>query len=55
MRVEVQVAVPKPPKRVIARGDVPAEKLDAVAKGMRESPLREQLEKMGKREVRSKK
>ena len=55
MRVEVQVAVPKPAKRVIARGEVPAEKLDAVAKRMRESPLREQLEKMAKKEVRSKK
>ena len=49
MRVEVQVAVPKPPKRVIARGEVPAEKLEAVAKRMKESPLKEQLEKMGKR------
>jgi hypothetical protein len=46
MRVEVQVALPKPAKRVIARGEVPAEKLDAVAKRMRESPLREQLERM---------
>lgn len=46
LRVEVQVAVPKPPRRVIARGAVPAEKLEAVAKRMRESPLREQLEKM---------
>ena len=55
MRVEVQVTVPKPPRRVIARGEVPAEKLDALAKRMRESPLREQLEKMGKKEVRSKK
>lgn len=49
MRVEVQVAVPKPPRRVVARGPVPAEKLDAVAKGMRESPLREQLERMSGR------
>jgi hypothetical protein len=49
MRVEVQVAVPKPATRVIARGEVPAEKLDAVAKRMRESPLREQLERMGKK------
>ena len=49
MRVEVQVAVPKAAKRVVARGEVPAEKLDAVAKRMRESPLREQLEKMGRK------
>jgi len=49
MRVEVQVAVPQPAKRVIARGEVPAEKLDAVAKRMRESPLREQLERMGRK------
>ena len=49
LRVEVQVAVPKPARRVIARGEVPAEKLDAVAKRMRESPLREQLEKMSGR------
>ncbi|HEX4331180.1 MAG TPA: DciA family protein [Usitatibacter sp.] len=49
IRVEVQVAVPKAPRRVIARGEVPAEKLGAVAKGMRESPLREQLERMSGR------
>jgi hypothetical protein len=46
LRVEVQVAVPKPARRVVTRGEVPAEKLDALAKSMRESPLREQLEKM---------
>lgn len=46
MRVEVQVAPPKPPRRVIARGEVPAEKLDVIAKRMKDSPLRKQLEKM---------
>lgn len=46
MRVEVQVAQPKPARRVIARGEVPAEKLDAIARRLRESPLRDQLEKM---------
>lgn len=46
IRVEVQVAEPKAPRRVVARGEVPAEKLDALAKRMRASPLRDQLERM---------
>lgn len=46
LRVEVQVAAPKAARRVIARGEVPAEKLDVIAKRMKDSPLREQLEKM---------
>src|SRR5690348_3251465 len=46
LRVEVQVDPPKPPRRVIARGEVPAEKLDVIAKRMKDSPLRKQLEKM---------
>jgi len=48
MRIEVQVAVPKPARRVAARAEIPAEKLGEVAKGLRESPLREQLEKMAR-------
>jgi hypothetical protein len=48
MRIEVQVAVPKPARRLAARGELPAEKLGEVAKGLRESPLREQLEKMSR-------
>jgi len=49
LRVEVQVAEPAPPRRVRTRGEVPAEKLGALARGMRASPLREQLEKMSGR------
>ena len=48
IRVEVQVAVP-PPKRIVrARGELPAEKLAGVARGLSESPLREKLEEMAR-------
>ena len=49
IRVEVQVSQPKARARTIARGEVPAEKLAKVAERMRESPLREQLERMSGR------
>jgi Dna[CI] antecedent DciA-like protein len=49
MRVEVQVPDAKPPRRVVARGEMPAATLEKVARGMRESPLREQLERMSAR------
>jgi hypothetical protein len=48
MRVEVQVSEPKPPRRVVVRGEMPAEKLTEIAGRMRESPLRDQLERMSK-------
>jgi hypothetical protein len=46
IRVEVQVSDVTPRRRVIARGAVPQEKLAKVADRLRDSPLREQLEKM---------
>jgi len=49
LRVEVQVVQPKARARVIARGEVPAEKLGELADRLSESPLREQLEKMSGR------
>lgn len=52
MRVEVQVPEAKPARRVLARGQVPAAKLSDVASRMRESPLREQLERMSGRETK---
>ncbi|HEX4781465.1 MAG TPA: DUF721 domain-containing protein [Usitatibacter sp.] len=52
MRVEVQVSVPKPPRRAVPRGELPAAKLSEVAGRMRESPLREQLERMSGRNAK---
>jgi len=52
MRVEVQVPEAKPPRRVVARGEMPAAKLGEVARRMRESPLREQLERMSGRDAK---
>jgi Dna[CI] antecedent, DciA len=52
IRVEVQVSDVTPPRRVIARGAVPQEKLGKVAERLRESPLREQLERMSGRNAK---
>ena len=48
IRVEVQVAVPAPKRVVRARGEIPAEKLAGVARGLSQSPLREKLEEMAR-------
>jgi len=52
MRVEVQVPEAKPSRRVVTRGELPAAKLSEVASRMRESPLREQLERMSGRNAK---
>jgi hypothetical protein len=46
IRIEVQVEVPPPKRAVVSRGELPAEKLAAVAKRLADSPLKETLERM---------
>ena len=46
IRIEVQVAVGKPRRRVIARGEMPREALGNVAKHLSDSPLKDTLEKI---------
>ena len=46
IRIEVQVEVPPPKRPVVSRGELPAEKLAAVAKRLSDSPLKETLERM---------
>jgi hypothetical protein len=48
VRIEVQVAVPVKKRPVVARGEVPREKLSKVAQGLAESPLKEALERMAR-------
>lgn len=54
IRVEVQVEV-KPPRRpVVSRGEVPHEKLAAVAQSLSDSPLKETLARMARDQTISK-
>lgn len=46
IRVEVQVTVPPPRRKVVARPPLPKEKLAAVASGLAEGPLKETLERL---------
>jgi hypothetical protein len=46
IRIEVQVAIPAPKRRVVTRGEVPAERLSEVAEGLSDSPLKETLERI---------
>ena len=46
MRIEVQVKERTPPRRVVARTEVPREKLAKVADGLSDSPLKETLARM---------
>ncbi len=52
IRVEVQVAVPVPKRPVKSRGELPAEKLERVARGLSDSPLREKLEEMARDQIK---
>jgi len=52
LRVEVQVAIPKPRRVVTPRGEVPAGKLAEVARGLAESPLRKALEEIAGRDAK---
>lgn len=54
MRVEVQVRIVTPPRAARARGEMPAEKLAGVARGLADSPLRKTLEGIAKGRTRLK-
>jgi hypothetical protein len=46
IRIEVQVDVPAPRRAVVSRGELPADKLASVARGLSDSPLKQALERM---------
>lgn len=47
MRIELQVNDGKRRARIVARSEVPREKLSAVARRLADSPLKEALERIG--------
>ncbi|HYC35100.1 MAG TPA: DciA family protein [Usitatibacter sp.] len=47
IRIEVQVSVPPRKRPVVTRGEMPAEKLAALASGLADSPLKDALERIG--------
>jgi hypothetical protein len=49
IRIEVQVERAQPPRRVKPRGEMPAERLESVAKSLGESPLKAELERIASR------
>jgi hypothetical protein len=53
MRVEVQVDAPAPSRPVRPRGALPAEKLAGVAAALADSPLKEALERIVRRQAKS--
>ena len=46
IRIEVQVEVPQPKRPVVSRGEMPQDKLAAVAARLSDSPLKETLQRM---------
>lgn len=46
IRVEIQVEVPVRKRPVVARGELPHDKLSAVARGLSDSPLKQTLERL---------
>jgi hypothetical protein len=46
IRIEVQVNIPKPRQRVVARGEMPVEQLARLAGKLADSPLKEALERI---------
>ena len=48
LRIEVQVEVPVRKRTVVARGEMPREKLAGLAEGLSDSPLKETLERIGR-------
>ncbi len=53
IRVEVQVEVKPPRRAVVSRGRVPAEKLSEVAKGLSDSPLKDELTRIARDQTMS--
>lgn len=54
IRIEVQVKVPAVKTRVLARGEVPREKLQRVAQSLADSPLKETLQRISRPDPRRK-
>ncbi len=52
IRIEVQVAEPKPRRKVVARGEIPAERLATLASGLADSPLKETLERISSDQIK---
>ena len=52
IRIEVQVEAPAPRRPVRARGEVPADKLAAVAGRLADSPLKSELERIAGDQIR---
>ena len=48
IRVEVQVEAPAPRRRVRPRGEMPADELAKVARGLSDSPLKDELERIAR-------
>jgi hypothetical protein len=46
IRIEVQVTIPEPKKRVRSRGEMPREQLGQVAEKLADSPLKETLKRL---------
>ncbi|HEX4944918.1 MAG TPA: DciA family protein [Usitatibacteraceae bacterium] len=46
LRVEIQVDVPAPPRKVRPRDDIPVERLAEVARGLSASPLKDALDRI---------
>jgi hypothetical protein len=46
IRIEVQVTIPAPRKRVLPRGELPVERLAKLASSLADSPLRDTLERI---------
>jgi hypothetical protein len=47
VRIEVQVVVKPPPRKVVARSEMPREKLKALAQRLGDSPLKDALAQIG--------
>jgi hypothetical protein len=52
IRIEVQVAPPKPKRRVQSRGEMPVEKLDQLAGKLADSPLKDTLKRISANQSR---
>jgi hypothetical protein len=46
IRVEVQVDAPPPPRKVRTRGEMPVDRLEELARGLADSPLKDSLDRI---------
>ena len=52
IRIEIQVEAPEPRRRVRPRGEMPADDLAKVARGLSDSPLKDELERIARDHIR---